>query len=151
MSNNGHPLLVLLVCLLKSFKELFIYQTLTKGHPLLSGEPLFSEASAKVRTFSEPRKSFQEKFSNLTHFPAVVDGGQGHIHHTHYYILYRRRGNGAGGTEGWRWDGGRCRGGLWLGWGQHTEECIWRGHGADMVGEKAINETVKTRSLLNNY
>lgn len=100
MSNNGHPLLVLLVCLLKSFKELFIYQTLTKGHPLLSGEPLFSEASAKVRTFSEPRKSFREKFSNLMHFPAVVDGGQGHIRHTHYYILYRRRGNGAGGTEG---------------------------------------------------
>ena len=100
MPNNGHPLLVLLVCLLKSFKELFIYQTLTKGHPLLSGEPLFSEASAKVRTFSEPRKSFREKFSNLTHFPAVVDGGQGHIRHTHYYILYRRRGNGAGGTEG---------------------------------------------------
>ena len=98
MSNNGHPLLVLLVCLLKSFKELFIYQTLTKGHPLLSGEPLFSEASAKVRTFSEPRKSFREKFSNLTHFPAVVDGGQGHIRHTHYYILYRRRGNGAGGN-----------------------------------------------------
>ena len=100
MSNDGHPLLVLLVCLLKSFKELFIYQTLTKGHQLLSGEPLFSEASAKVRTFSEPRKSFREKFSNLTHFPAVVDGGQGHIRHTHYYILYRRRGNGAGGTEG---------------------------------------------------
>ena len=47
MSDNGHPLLVLLVCLLKSFKELFIYQTLTKGHPLLSGEPLFSEASAE--------------------------------------------------------------------------------------------------------
>ena len=98
MSNNGHPLLVLLVCLLKSFKELFIYQTLTKGHPPLSGEPLFSEASAKVRTFSEPRKSFREKFSNLTHFPAVVDGGQGHIRHTHYYILYRQRGNGAGGN-----------------------------------------------------
>ena len=96
MSNNGHPLLVLLVCLLKSFKELFIYQTLTKGHPLLSGEPLFSEASAKVRTFSEPRKSFREKFSNLTHFPAVVDGGQGHIRHTHYYILYRRRGKWSG-------------------------------------------------------
>ena len=100
MSNNGHPLLVLLVCLLKSFKELFIYQTLTKGHPLLSGEPLFSEASAKVRTFSEPRKSFWEKFSNLTHFPAIVDGGQGRLRHTHYYILYRRRGNGAGETEG---------------------------------------------------
>ena len=100
MPNNGHPLLVLLVCLLKSFKELFIYQTLTKDHQLLSGEPLFSEASAKVRTFSEPRKSFREKFSNLTHFPAVVDGGQGHIRHTHYYILYRRRENGAGGTEG---------------------------------------------------
>ena len=100
MSNNGHPLLVLLVCLLKSFKELFIYQTLTKSHPLLSGEPLFSEASAKVRTFSEPRKSFQEKFSNLMHFPTIVDGGQGHIRHIHYYILYRRKGNGAGGTEG---------------------------------------------------
>ena len=100
MSNDGHPLLVLLVCLLKSFKELFIYQTLTKGHQLLSGEPLFSEASAKVRTFSEPRKSFQEKFSKIMHFPAVVDGGQGHIRHTHYYILYRRRGNGAGGTRG---------------------------------------------------
>ena len=28
--------------------------------------------------------------------------------------------------------------------GQHTEECIWRGHGAGMAGEKAINETVKT-------
>ena len=100
MSNNGHPLLVLLVCLLKSFKELFIYQTLTKGHPLLSGEPLFSEASAKVRTFSEPRKSFREKFSKIMHFPAIVDGYQGHTRHTHYYILYRRRGNGAGGTEG---------------------------------------------------
>ena len=100
MSNNGHPLLVLLVCLLKSFKELFIYQTLTKGHPPLSGEPLFSEASAKVRTFSEPRKSFREKFSKIMHFSSVVDGGQGHIRHTHYYILYRRRGNGAGGTEG---------------------------------------------------
>ena len=86
MSNDGHPLLVLLVCLLKSFKELFIYQTLTKGHQLLSGEPLFSEASAKVRTFSEPRKSFREKFSNLTHFPAIVDGGQGRLRHTHYYI-----------------------------------------------------------------
>ena len=100
MPDNGHPLLVLLVCLLKSFKELFIYQTLTKGHPLLSGEPLFSEASAKVRTFSEPRKSFREKFSKIMHFSSVVDGGQGHIRHTHYYILYRRRGNGAGGTEG---------------------------------------------------
>ena len=100
MPNNGHPLLVLLVCLLKSFKELFIYQTLTKGHPLLSGEPLFSEASAKVRTFSEPRKSFREKFSNLTHFPAVVDGSQGHICHTHYYILYRRREMEREGAEG---------------------------------------------------
>ena len=100
MSNDGHPLLVLLVCLLKSFKELFIYQTLTRGHQLLSGEPLFSEASAKVRTFSEPRKSFREKFSKIMHFSSVVDGGQGHIRHTHYYILYRRRGNGAGGTEG---------------------------------------------------
>ena len=98
MSNDGHPLLVLLVCLLKSFKELFIYQTLTKSHPLLSGEPLFSEASAKVRTFSEPRKSFREKFSNLMHFSAIVDGCQGHTRHTHYYILYRRRGNGAGGN-----------------------------------------------------
>ena len=151
MSNDGHPLLVLLVCLLKSFKELFIYQTLTKGHPLLSREPLFSEASAKVRTFSEPRKSFREKFSKIMHFPAVVDGGQGHIRHTHYYILYRRRGNGAGGTEGWRWEGGRCRGGLWLGWGQHTEECIWRGHGAGMAGEKAINKTINTQSLFDNY
>ena len=46
---------------------------------------MFSEASAKVRTFSEPRKSFREKFSNLTHFPAIVDGGQGHIRQTHYY------------------------------------------------------------------
>ena len=73
MSNNGHPLLVLLVCLLKSFKELFIYQTLTKGHPLLSGEPLFSEASAKVRTFSEPRKSFQKKFSKKVHIFDLLD------------------------------------------------------------------------------
>ena len=96
---------------MKSFKELFIYQTLTKDHPLLSGEPLFSEASAKVRTFSEPRKSFQEKFSNLMHFPAIVDGCQGHIRHTHYYILYRRRGNGAGETGGGIWEGGRYRGG----------------------------------------
>ena len=52
---------------------------------------------------------------------------------------------------GWRWGGGRCRGGLWLGWGQHTEECIWRGHGAGMAGDKAINETVKTKSLLCNH
>ena len=28
--------------------------------------------------------------------------------------------------------------------GQHTEEWIWRGHGAGMAGEKAINETIKT-------
>ena len=35
--------------------------------------------------------------------------------------------------------------------GQHTEECIWRGHGAGMAGEKAINKTVKTQSLLDNY
>ena len=37
----------------------------------------------------------------------------------------------------------------WL--GQHTEECIWRGHGAGMAGEKAIKETVNTESLLDDY
>ena len=42
-------------------------------------------------------------------------------------------------------------GGLWLGWGQHTGEWIWRGHGAGMAGEKAINKTLKTQSLLDNY
>ena len=36
----------------------------------------------------------------------------------------------------------------WL--GQQTGEWIWRGHGAGMAGEKAINETVKTQSLIDN-
>ena len=74
------------------------------------------------------------------------------IHTIHIIIYYIDGGEmEREGQKGWRWGGGRCRNGLWLGWGQHTEEWIWRGHGAGMAGEKAINETVKTESLLDNY
>ena len=38
-----------------------------------------------------------------------------------------------------------------MGGGKHTGEGIGGGHGGGMAGEKAINETVKTKSLLCNH
>ena len=62
------------------------------------------------------------------------------IYAIHIIIYYIDGGEmereGREGEDGTAEDAG---GGLWLGWGQHTEEWIWRGHGAGMAGEKAIN------------
>ena len=69
------PLLVLLLCLMKSVKELLLYP-LSRA----AGRPVSGKASAKVHFLSEPAKLFAIFFSKNLKFSemATKQGGSKH-------------------------------------------------------------------------
>ena len=76
------PLLVLLLCLMKSVKELFPYPLNRTAESPVSGK-----ASAKVRFLSEPAKLFTIFFQKISFFPKWRQNREEANTPIHYYII----------------------------------------------------------------
>ena len=101
--------------------------------------------------FLNHARVFGKNFQISRIFPLLLTDVKD-VYDIHIIIYYIDGGEmereGREGGDGTAEDAGEDYG---LAGGQHTEEWIWKGHGAGMAGEKAINETVKTKSLLCNH
>ena len=76
------PLLVLLLCLMKSVKELFPYP-LSRA----AGRPVSGKASAKVHFLSEPAKLFAIFFQKISNFPKWRQNREEANTPIHYYNI----------------------------------------------------------------
>ena len=76
------PLLVLLLCLMKSVKELFPYPLNRTAESPVSGK-----ASAKVRFLSEPAKLFTIFFQKISNFPKWRQNREEVNTPIHYYNI----------------------------------------------------------------
>ena len=80
VSIHSGSLLVLLLCLCKSFKELFLFAL---------QEAYLSKAGAKVRTIFQTTKCFQEKVSKFNSILELKRVGTTLKGLTPYYIIYK--------------------------------------------------------------